>query len=81
MGGGLPDLLQYYMGVGGGGWVSSIYYWYCMVCMVGNLTSIGIGWCCTWLGEHCLDGRRVQGSWADEYFVRCGLEFVILVFL
>ena len=47
---------------------------------LGSLTSIGIGWCCTWLGEHCLDGRRVQGSWADEYFVRCGLKFVILVF-
>ena len=37
---------------------------------IGTEIGIGVEWYCTWLGEHCLDGRRVHGSWADEYFVR-----------
>ena len=40
--------------------------------VIGIIIGVGVGfeWYRTWLGEHCLDGRRVHGSWADEYFVR-----------
>ena len=50
------------------------YFWYNVgFCEFSFWTSLPFSLFVTWLGEHCRDGRRVQGSCAEEYFVLWGL--------